>query len=74
MVSVVMLLFGISEEESGERHAYHLTGGKFGAGAVRIDKGSEEVRKLGVLERYRGSWPERVWEHTLKVFEGALED
>ena len=72
VVSVVMLLFGISEEESGERHAYHLTCEDLGPGAIRIDKGSEVVHELGVLEKYRGSWPERVWEHTVGVTEKAL--
>lgn len=72
IVSVVMLMFGISEEESGERHSYHMTSDTFEAGVVRIDKDSEIVGSLGVLEKYRGSWPDKIWEHTLRVFDEAL--
>ncbi|KAK2774011.1 hypothetical protein FQN53_003875 [Emmonsiellopsis sp. PD_33] len=67
---VVAALFGTSTEESGERHAYHLTSNSFGPGAWCIDTCSDKVTSPGVLAQYRErGWPEKVWDHTLRVFE-----
>ncbi|KAK2811089.1 hypothetical protein FQN50_002425 [Emmonsiellopsis sp. PD_5] len=66
---VVAALFGMSTEESGESHAYHLTSDSFGPGAWRIDSCSDKVTSPGVLAQYRErEWPEKVWDHTLRVF------
>jgi len=72
-VKVIMMLVGISVEESGERHAFHLTSDRYGPGAWRVDPVSDLVEAPGVLERYReAGWRERVWEHTMGVFDKAL--
>lgn len=62
VVALVMRFFGISTEESGERHVYHLTSeSSFGPGAWRIDNSSEVVTLSGVLGRYReGGWPGKI--------------
>jgi hypothetical protein len=72
---VLYWILAIPAEESGERQAFHLTSDGFGPGAWRIDPSSERVpySGKGVVEQYveRG-WPEKVWEHTVHVFEKAL--
>ncbi|KAF4219099.1 hypothetical protein CNMCM8980_010048 [Aspergillus fumigatiaffinis] len=73
LVAVVMLIFGMSAEDSGERQAFHLTSNRYSPGAWRISPKSDEISTLGVLEQYRErGWPEKVWEHTLRVFDKAL--
>jgi len=73
IVGVLMLLIGTSAEDCGERQAFHLTSDKFGQGAWRINDSSEEVTTPGVMEKYRsGTWPERIWDHTMRTFDKAL--
>ena len=73
LVAVVMLCVGMEVGESGQRQAFHLTTDKYGLGMWRIDPSSEPVSAPGVLERYReGSWSERVWEHTMSIFDTTL--
>ena len=73
LVAVVMLIFGMSAEASGERQAFHLTSDTYGPGAWRIGSLSEQVSAPGVLEQYKErGWAEKVWEHTVHVFEKAL--
>lgn len=73
LVAMLMLCVGIPVEECGERQAFLLTSDKFGPGAWRIDSSSEQASRSGVLERYReGSCAERIWEHTMRVFDTAL--
>jgi ribosomal protein S18 acetylase RimI-like enzyme len=63
----------MSVEDSGERQAFHLTSNRYSPGAWRISPKSDEISTLGVLEQYRErGWPEKVWEHTLRVFDKAL--
>lgn len=70
LTAVAFFLMGISTEDSGERHAFHLTSDTFGPGAHRIDETSNEVVVPGVLEEYRKEgWPKKVWEYTLAVFD-----
>jgi NAD(P)-dependent dehydrogenase (short-subunit alcohol dehydrogenase family) len=72
-VAVVMLLFAISTEESGERQAYQLTSDTYGPGALLIGYLSDQVPAPHVLEQYRErGWAEKVWEHTLRVFDKVL--
>jgi NAD(P)-dependent dehydrogenase (short-subunit alcohol dehydrogenase family) len=73
LLSVLWFCLAISVEESGERQAYNLTSDGFGPGALRIDQSNELISTKGVLEEYieRG-WQEKVWEHTVRVFEKAL--
>lgn len=75
VVKVVMNIFGVSAEESGERQAYHLTCSDSGPGHVwRIDNKSEVVRRDGILRRYwEGAWAERVWGFTARVFEKVVQ-
>jgi NAD(P)-dependent dehydrogenase (short-subunit alcohol dehydrogenase family) len=72
LLSVLWFCFAISVEESGERQAYNLTSDAYGPGAWRIDQSNELISTPGVLEQYieRG-WQEKVWEHTVRVFEKA---
>lgn len=73
LVTVVMLIFGMSAEDTGERQAFHLTSDRYSPGAWRISPKSDQISAPGVLEKYRErGWPERVWEHTLRVFDKAL--
>ncbi|MCJ1248159.1 hypothetical protein MMC30_005376 [Trapelia coarctata] len=73
LVAVVVLLFGVSAEDSGERQAFHLTSDRYSPGAWRIGSSSDQVSAPGVLEQYRErGWPEKVWEHTMRVFDKAL--
>ncbi|KIW10015.1 hypothetical protein PV08_11791 [Exophiala spinifera] len=75
LTAIGMRLVGISPQDSGERHAFHLTSDTFGPGAHRIDETSKEVVAPGVLEEYRkGGWPEKVWEYTLEVFDKVTTD
>ena len=70
---MLMLCVGISVEECGERQSFLLTADRYGPGAWRIDSSSEQVSAPEVLERYReGLWSDRVWEHTMRVFDTAL--
>lgn len=73
LVATVMFIGGQTSEESGERQAYHLTSDKFTPGARRIDAGSNEITKRGILEQYeQEGGPEKVWEHTCRVFDKIL--
>ncbi|OBT65010.1 hypothetical protein VE03_05663 [Pseudogymnoascus sp. 23342-1-I1] len=75
MITALQLIFGVTPEECGERQAYHLTIDQFSPGAWRIDNSSDIVseRTGGVFEKYRDrGWPEKIWGHTISVFESAL--
>lgn len=75
LVAMVMLFFGISVEECGERQAFLLMTNRYGPGACRITSSSEQVMTPGVLQRYReGSWSDRIWEYTMRIFDTALSD
>ncbi|KAF1348991.1 hypothetical protein BDV97DRAFT_415034 [Delphinella strobiligena] len=63
VVAVAMLLIGISIEESGERHAFHLTNDTHTPGVWLIDPSSELVER---------GWPEKIWEYTEQIFAKAL--
>jgi hypothetical protein len=64
LVAVVMLIFAMSAEDSGERQAFHLTSDRYNPGAWRIGYLSDQVSVPGVLEQYRErGWLEKVWEH-----------
>lgn len=72
LTAAAFVVMGISPEESGERHAFHLTSATFGPGVHRINETSNEVAAPGVLEEYRKEgWPKKVWEYTLTVFDKA---
>ena len=73
IIAVVMLCVGMEVEECGERQAFLLTTDRYGPGAWRINSSSERVFTPGVLQRYReGSWSERIWDHTMGVFDTVL--
>ncbi len=70
IVKVLYWFDGIEVEESGRRQAFHLVSEKFGPGAWRVNELSELVVEQGVLGRcIEDGWVERVWDHTLGVFE-----
>ena len=63
----------VDAKKTGERMAYLLTNVGFGPGAWRLDQSSDRIEAPGVLEGYReGGWREKVWEHTVGVFDKAL--
>ena len=73
LAAMVMLCFGMEVEECGERQAFHLTTDRYGPGMWLIHSSSEPVSAPGLLERYRaGSWSERIWEHTMGIFDTTL--
>ena len=73
-VGTLMSLFAMSPEQCGERQAFLLTSDRFGPGAWRVNSSDDEVSSLGVLKKYReGSLKERIWEHTMRTFDKALE-
>jgi len=75
IVKAIYWFDGIEVEESGRRQAFHLVSEKFGPGAWRVNELSDVVVEQGVLSRYSGDeWLERVWDHTLGVFEADFGD
>ncbi len=73
LVAIIMMLFAMSAENSGERQAFHLTSGSYTPGAWRIDHLSDRVSEPGVLGQYRErGWPKKVWEYTVRIFEKAV--
>ncbi|KAI9696487.1 MAG: hypothetical protein M1820_008115 [Bogoriella megaspora] len=62
--------FGTSLEESGERQAFHLTSPRFGPGVWRLGSSSNPVPSNRILAEYiENGWPEKVWDHTMRVFD-----
>lgn len=73
LVAIVMFVVGISVEESGERQAFYLTNDEYGPGVWRVNASSDVITAPGVLEQYKErGWAEKVWEHTVEIFETAL--
>ena len=73
LAALAMLIIGMSAEECGERQVFYLTNSTFTPGAWCISASSDIVSGPKILDQYRArSWPERIWEHTLRVFETAL--
>jgi hypothetical protein len=70
LAGLLALLFGISSEQSAERQVFHLTNGIYSPGAWRVSHKSEVLGESRVLDMYKGrGWSERVWKHTMDVFE-----
>jgi hypothetical protein len=67
-------LLGVSVSDAGASAGFLLSSDKYGPGeAWRIDQKNKPFPASGVLEKYREhGWREKVWEHTLSVFEKAL--
>jgi hypothetical protein len=68
-------MLAISVGESGERQAFQMTSDTSEPGAWRVDPESEivPVDVNGVVEKYvEQEWDEKVWEHTVAVFEKVL--
>lgn len=74
IVGFLMMVQGISPQESGERHVFHLTSDVFAPGALHlIDESSEEVAPNAILQEYRDEgMSKKVWEFTLQLFERIL--
>ncbi|KAH8763979.1 hypothetical protein F5882DRAFT_453266 [Hyaloscypha sp. PMI_1271] len=69
------MMMAVSVEESGERQALLLVSEEFEPGALRVDQACEVVPVVenGVFEKYvEKGWGEKVWEHTVHVFETTL--
>ncbi|KAF7881503.1 hypothetical protein EAF00_011872 [Botryotinia globosa] len=72
--SVMQKIFGISTADCGARQAFLLTSDRFERGKTwRIDDKSEVITSSNdALEYHREKgWREKVFEHTLQVFEKA---
>ena len=74
---------GLSLEESGDRHAFMATGGRFGGkgrnsrggevgGLWVLDEGCDVVYDEGLLGRLRGRAQGIVWEKTVEVLKPHL--
>lgn len=74
VVGLLMVVQGITPQDSGERHAFHLTSHVFGPGSLHlIDESSEEVVLNSVLQGYRDEgMAKTVWEYTMQVFDKIL--
>jgi hypothetical protein len=72
---VMYWMMAVSVEESGERQAFLLVSGEFEPGALRVGQACEVVPVVenGVFEKdVEKGWGEKVWEHTVHVFEKTL--
>ena len=73
LAAIILLVFGMSVEECGERQAFLLTSDSYGPGAFRINSTSDQVLAPGILKRYREqSWSDRIWNHTTRTIDTAL--
>lgn len=64
---------GMSLEESSERHAFYLTSDSYKPGSWQANRLNEVVPANSALKYYQErGWAEKVWEHTLRVWERAL--
>ncbi|KAI1387794.1 uncharacterized protein F4822DRAFT_407593 [Hypoxylon trugodes] len=73
LTGILASLFGFSSEQCAERQVFYLTSERYTPGAWRIDHNSETAGKNRMLDKYRQhGWPERIWEHTARVFEKTL--
>lgn len=100
VAALVLMLFGISAEESGERQAFHATSARYPSrsilevrrldpkeaagesvmkcsaprnGVYLVDWMGEGVLNTKVLGPYRDEGlPEKIWDHTVNVFDRAL--
>lgn len=74
VIGFLMMVQGISPNDSGERHAFHLTSDAFAPGSLHlIDESSEEVPPNEILQAYREKgMAKKVWDYTLQVFEKIL--
>lgn len=70
VVGFLMMIQGITLQDSGERHAFHLTSDVFAPGSLHLtDESSEEVAPNEVLQAYREKrMAKKVWDHTMQVF------
>jgi hypothetical protein len=75
MAGAMYWITAVDVEESGERQSFLLLSEEFDPGPWRVDQWCEVVSAVegGVVEKYvEGGWEQKVWEHTVGVFEKAL--
>lgn len=73
LAAMAMLIIGMSPEECGERQVFYLTNDTLTPGAWCISASSDTVSGPKFLDQYRAQlWPEKIWEHTLRVFDTAV--
>jgi hypothetical protein len=69
----IIRYFGFTLQESGERHAFHLTSGDFMPGSWRTNKYNDIVPDNVALKHYQEhGWAEKIWDHTLRVWDTAV--
>lgn len=69
----VIRYFGMNINESGERHAFHLTSDNFEPGSWRIDRHSHIAPDNDALQDYLShGWAEKAWDFTLMMWDKAL--
>jgi len=69
----IIVYFGMSVEESGERHAYYLTSDTYEPGSWSADRFNDVQPDNTTLRRYKDhGWAEKAWEHTQRVWDRAL--
>lgn len=69
----VIRYFGMNINESGERHAFHLTSNTFEPGSWRVDRHCNVLPDNQILEDYRArGWMEKAWTFTLATWDKAI--
>lgn len=69
----VIRYFGMNIEESGERHAFHLTSDSFEPGSWRLDRDSNIIPDNDVVKDYHSrGWAGKAWEFTVAMWDKAL--
>ncbi|KAK8024542.1 hypothetical protein PG993_012608 [Apiospora rasikravindrae] len=69
----IIVYFGKSLSESGERHAYLLSTDPISSGSWRTNKENDVVPDNKALKYYHErNWGETIWNHTTQVWEAAL--
>jgi hypothetical protein len=69
IIHLLVLSFGISAYDCGQRQVFYLTSTRYGPGVWRINHLSETEQESKVIRRYlEANGKEMVWSHTESVF------
>ncbi|KAK4209129.1 hypothetical protein QBC37DRAFT_295171 [Rhypophila decipiens] len=69
----IIVYFGMSIKEAGERQAYYLTCDQYTSGSWRTNKHNDLQPDSAALKDYKQrGWAEKAWEHTLVAWDRAL--
>ncbi|KAH8646021.1 hypothetical protein BGZ60DRAFT_438356 [Tricladium varicosporioides] len=69
----IIRYFGMALNESGERHAFHLTSDTFIPGSWGTSRFNDIVSDNSTLKEYKDrGWAETIWDYTLQIWDKAL--